>query len=475
MPAFLFGAVLAAAGCNDAPPVFLLTIDALRADHLSTYGYERATDPNIRAIAEDGVVFTRAFTTAPKTTPAYASMFTGLYPHKHGLRMLGQELAEENLTLAEMLSAEGYDTGGFVSSTVMLGRLSALDQGFLTWDDYMPHREANRANFERRADATADAVLAWLDRPSSPRFLFVHFIDPHGPYHPPGVFRRRFANRAGRSPAHSMRLRAEDVPAFQRLADARTLGDYIDAYDGEIAYADAALGRILDRLRALGLYDDALVIVTADHGESLGEDGFYFRHGKTLREVSTRIPLIIKPPGGRRPGVSRFWHDAVSLVDVLPTVADFAGLSGRTAGRDGVSLRAVLEGRARRGERVVFSQREGAAGLRRAAHGRSGTYLREGCADSQPPGACRAEFVPARATSPGPRGRSTPGPRAGLARAVDRFDLAAGSYRRPFSTSWRYRPGDKERVEKIVGEHNASFQTYSRDDRRALESLGYLD
>jgi arylsulfatase len=442
----------------------LLTIDALRADHLSTYGYERKTDPSIASVAEESVVFTRAFTTVPKTSPAYASMFTGLYPQRNGLRMLGQELAEENVTLAEILRDRGYATAGFVSSTVMIARLSGLDQGFDIWDDHMPDRELGRTNYERRAAATAARTTVWAADANPPFFLFVHLIDPHGPYHPPGVFRRRFVGGPEKL------LADDEIPAFQRLPGARTLADYTNAYDGEIAYADAALGDIVAVLKKRGLYDRALIVITADHGESLGEDGYYFRHGKTLREVSTRIPLIVKPPGGRGAGVAKFWHDPVSLIDILPTVADYAAVSGRGRDRlDGESLRPVLEGKARIRDRVVFSQREGRGRLRRAAHGRYGSYLHAPCG---PEDHCEPAFEPAGNTAD--RAVRTDR-RARLAAALAEFDAASRDVKPGFRVRWRYRPGDETFIERFATTHNARWKMRRSDDVDALRSLGYID
>lgn len=460
-----FSLLTSLAACRpEATPVVLLTVDALRADHLSTYGYDRRTDPTIASVAEESIVFTRAFTTVPKTSPAYASMFTGLYPHRNGLRMLGQELAEENLTLAEMLRDEGYATAGFVSSTVMVARLSGLDQGFDLWDDQMPDRELGRTNFERRSAETSDRTKAWSANAPLPFFLFVHLIDPHGPYHPPGVFRRRFVGGPDK-------LLAEDeIPRFQRLPGARTLADYTNAYDGEIAYADAGLGEIISVLEERGLYDRALILITADHGESLGEDGYYFRHGKTLREVSTRIPLIVKPPGGRAAGVVKFWHDPVSLVDIAPTVADYVGVGGGGSSRfDGESLRPVLEGKARPRDRVVFSQREGRGRMRRAAHGRYGSYLHAPCEIDD---GCSPAFEPATGAADGAVRTER---RAHLAEELAKFDEQNRDFERDFRVRWRYRPGDEAFIERFVSSHNEGWRRRRSDDVQALRSLGYID
>jgi arylsulfatase len=458
------------AGCQREPtPVIILTIDTLRPDHLSTYGYGRETDPGIAAVAADGVVFTRAFTTVPKTSPAFASMFTGLYPHRHGLRMLGQELAEPNSTLAEQLTARGFDSAGFVSSTIMLARLSQLDQGFEVWDDFLPEREPGRVNHERPAGATGARALAWLRDASAPFFLFVHFIDPHGPYRPPRGFRQRYLGGDGKV------LSADEIPEFQRLPGARTLADYVGAYDGEIAYADASLRAIVDQLRRRGIYDRALLIVTSDHGESFGEDGYYFRHGKTLEESSTRIPLIIKPPGGRRPGVSKFAHEPVSLIDIVPTVMDYiAGeRTVNASAYDGMSLRPILEGRADNEARIVFSQREGRGRIRQAAHGRYQSYLDPPCGMERGGSGCGSRLAGAEGAVKRGDGENVRSRR--LAAALAAFDVQRRGFVREFPVRWRYRTGDEAFVESFIAKHNRRWHDRVDGDLQALRSLGYLD
>jgi arylsulfatase A-like enzyme len=443
--------------CSRPTPIVVIAVDTLRADHLSVYGYPRDTSPEIAGLAADAIVFTRAFTTAPKTSPAFASMFTGLYPFRHGLERLGQALAEENVTAAELLAARGYRTAAFVSSTVMIDRLSDLGQGFAVWDDLVPQREANRDNFERTADATVAATLEWLRGSAHARrsfFLLTHLIDPHGPYSPPGGFRRRFQRGGGR------RLEQSKVPAFQRLPDAHTVGDYVDAYDAEILFADTEIGRLLADLRERGIYDEALIVLTADHGESFGSDGVYFRHGPTLAEATTRIPLIVKPPGNPRGAGPRFRDDVVSLVDLLPTLLDYAG-TPVPDDLDGRSLRPLIESDASFSGRVVFSSRRSGGSMRLAAHGPR-TTLR----DSVP----RERIETSRALG-GSRADATEWHL--LDEALDEQARKIIDHRLPFDVDWRYRPTDKEFVREFVAEHNARAAT--AEDLRALRRLGYIE
>ncbi len=457
-------------GVGTRPSVILVTVDTLRADHLPVYGYNQQTAPAISAMAEGAIVFEKAFTTAPKTAPAYASMFTGMYPFRHGLRLLGQELHRDNVTLAERMTAAGYHSAGFVSSTVMIDRLSRLGQGFAVWDDRMPRRELNRDNYQRRAEQTIDAVLEWLPDDGKPFFLFIHLIDPHGPYRPPAAFRGSF------EPRHRRKLQADEVPGFQRIPGAECLGDYIAGYDGEIAYADSQIARLFGRLFEEGLYDDSLVIVTADHGESFGEDGYFFRHGKTLHESSIHVPLVIKPPGGRTAGATPRSAAIVSLTDVAPTILDYAGLAP-LENADGISLRAAVEGRALVEERAVFSERWLPGRRSWAIHASAMSLRAENCGEVGSAGieTCTETYM----------GRTDTGERVVIERegaggdrlraSLNRFIKQAATYESPFEVLWRYRPRDKEFVRRFIAQHNLQARHYEAPDSDALEALGYLE
>lgn len=360
-------------------PVILLTVDTLRADHLPFYGYQRATAPHLAELAKESVVFERAFTPRGKTSPAYASMLTGTYPYRNGVTKLGMRLPGVRKTLAELLSQQDYRTAAFVSSTVMKNTYSNFAQGFEVYNEKLPTNEHDRAIFERKADRTAQVVLEWLaesaqspDRDKAP-FVFVHWIDPHGPYMAP--------ERAGtvfKDGPRTHELTERDVPKFQAHEGFRFLGEYVDAYDTEIAFVDEAIGDVIAELKARKLYDGALIIFTADHGEALGENDVYFRHGWRLHDADTRVPLLIKPPGGRDGKVAAHWSGAVSLVDVLPTVMDYVGAP---AGQklDGISLKPIVDGRGGDEDRAVFSDR-GPGNVRHlAAHHAKGSLLATKC------------------------------------------------------------------------------------------------
>ncbi len=248
------------AGINGIRNVLLVSIDTCRADHLGCYGYKRPTTPNIDAVAQDGTIFKMALTPVPVTTPAHSSMFTGTYPPTHGVRLNTYDrLADSNVTLAKLLRDAGYQTAAFVGGFPLDSRFG-LNQGFDTYDGRFTEKNLSK----RAAEDVSRPALAWLeDHGKQPFFLFLHYYDAHYPYEP-------------------------------HPADTAPYAD--DPYAGEIAYIDHCIGRVLDRLRARGLYDNTLVIITGDHGEGLGEHG-ETAHGFFIYQSTLRVPLVIRAPG----------------------------------------------------------------------------------------------------------------------------------------------------------------------------------
>jgi membrane-anchored protein YejM (alkaline phosphatase superfamily) len=327
------------AGCGaPRPPVIWIVVDTLRADHLEWYGYHRSTAPEWKALIDRGTLFEAASTPQPETSPAVASLLTGLYPPRHGVRALYQKLHGDNLTAAEILAEVGYDTAAFVSSFVMIDDFTNFAQGFSVYDDFVTERELSAYNFERRAADTLRLAREWVaSRPrSDPYFLFVHLIDPHGPYDPPGAWADRF---------HSTETRPVPgkIAKYQRLPGVSDFATYRDRYDAEIAYLSSELGAFFTQLATSGELDRALVILTADHGESLGERERYFRHGDNVYQENLHIPLVILLPGSiKNPRAARR-PEAVSLVDLLPTTLEVARVKPGQA-LDGRSLLPLLRG-----------------------------------------------------------------------------------------------------------------------------------
>ena len=305
------------------PDVVIVTWDTVRADHVGPAAAPndryaesapsatgQSPTPHLDALAREGVAFVEARTPVPITLPAHASLLTGLYPHHHGARDNGQfRVSESAPALAEHFRTAGYDTGAFVSSAV-LARGFGLDRGFEIYDDTLTARVGNRTVASRRADQTVSAAIDWIGTlpPQRPAFLWVHLFAPHRPWRAPPAFADRF-----------------------------------DPYRAEIAFADAETGRLLAALSAAGRLQRAVVVVTSDHGEGLGEHGegthSYFAYDSTLR-----IPLVLwagtasglaVAPGARVSGPA-------ALVDVAPTLAAAAGIEPFAA--DGRSLADALRG-----------------------------------------------------------------------------------------------------------------------------------
>jgi arylsulfatase A-like enzyme/Tfp pilus assembly protein PilF len=302
---------------DSRPGLLLITLDTTRADHLGCYGDREAATPRLDRLAAEGAVAENAIATVPLTLPSHASILTSLYPPRHGVRDNGDfRLPERETTLAEFLKARGYRTAAVVASAV-LSATQGLDQGFDIYDE--PRAKAGWAavggagvlyepRVERSATEVTDAALAAIDRIGrGPFFLWVHYFDPHVEYVPPSPWRERFAARP---------------------------------YDGEIAYMDAEIGRLLDALDRRGRLSRAVVAVIGDHGEGLGGHGER-THGLLLYRETLRVPLIVRYPGSVRSGARL--GGAVSGVDLAPTLLDLMGLPGMP-GVQGKSFAAALRG-----------------------------------------------------------------------------------------------------------------------------------
>lgn len=305
------------------PNVLIVTIDTLRADHVGAYGRTQARTPHLDRLAAEGIRCTDAIASAPITMPSHASLLTGLYPPAHGVHDNGTAaLPRDVVTLAERLSAAGYSTHAFVSA-VVLSKLYGLDDGFKTYDDDLWSEDAPRLFMirERPARRTTDRFLDWFaswrdgkeagaaaTRERAPFFAWVHYFDPHQP----------------------LEAAAEDREGAAT------------PYDAEITAADRGVGRVLDALRTAGVLDDTIVIITADHGESLGEHD-EATHAVFVYDATVRVPLIVRYPAAfPQP---RVYEGPVRHVDVVPTLLGLIGLPG--AGEtQGVDLAAPWQGRA---------------------------------------------------------------------------------------------------------------------------------
>jgi arylsulfatase A-like enzyme len=338
----LAGILLAAcAPAGPAPAVVLVTCDTLRADHLGCYGFGRPTSPALDALAGEARLYEAAWSTTSLTGPALSALLTGRPPETLGLQDNRNVLAAEAETLAERCTAAGIDTAAIVSNWVLRRRPELPDagvqQGFAHFDDTMESVEISRDLHERLAPATTDAALAWLaarDR-DEPFFLWIHYQDPHGPYTPPDDCLAPFERPPTDEP--ELRLGRDqrgngDLPAYQALGDERRPDAYRQRYEGEIRFFDRELGRLLDGLRSAGWLERVTLAFTADHGESLGERGYWFSHGQHLHREVVRVPLLLRAPGP--PAPARI--DApVSHLDLFPTLLRALDLDpGPSIGRD---------------------------------------------------------------------------------------------------------------------------------------------
>jgi arylsulfatase A-like enzyme/Tfp pilus assembly protein PilF len=333
VPALVSATVLAAAlagwSCgpaslprDPAANVLIITLDTTRADRIGAYGYEPIETPHLDRLAAEGVLFENAVSSIPLTLPAHSSLMTGLHPPRHGVRDNGGYfLDDRHTTLAERLGPSGRRTYAAVGAFV-LHHLWGLNQGFEVYDDEFAKSGAKSHELlrvQRVGSQVTDRALEWLEQHrDEPFFAWLHFYDPHHPYEPPGEYGERYA---------------------------------AEPYDGEIAYTDHQVGRVLDYLRESGRYDSTLIIVAGDHGEGLG-DHHEPDHGIFLYESTVRIPLIVRAPHETYRGTVA---GVVRDVDVMPTVLDYLDLEAEP-GIQGTSLLGLMAGRPENEPRYAYSE-----------------------------------------------------------------------------------------------------------------------
>jgi len=308
---------------KQVPNVFLITIDTLRADHVHCYGYKDIKTPAIDSLAHEGIRFTEAFTPSPITNTSHTTILTGLLPSSHGVTDFAVPLLPSHATWAELLRTHGYHTAAFIGAVILDSHSLApgLDRGFDYYDNFPEHwpTRVHWGRVERRGMTVMNHAEKWLTaHPAGPHFVWVHLYDPHDPYEPP--------------------------PPYSQIYK-----DHL--YDGEIAYADSALGNFLRYLKLHKWYENAIIVVVGDHGEGLGEHG-EDTHGIFLYDSTTHVPLIVKLPDERDAG--RVVSAQVRTTDILPTVLDLLAIPG-PAKLDGESLRPLFTEK-NSGDRVAFGE-----------------------------------------------------------------------------------------------------------------------
>ncbi len=311
-------------GRSKRPHVIFITVDTLRADHLGCYGYAHPTSPSIDRFASGARLFENCLSHAPVTSSSLASLLSGFLPHETRV-FANSPLPQQVRLLPEILSPEGYATVGIVSNYVLRKKKGWFEK-FDVYDDDMDSAESIRTTPERIAVDTTDRAIELLRRHSEdPLFLWVHYQDPHGPYTPPDRYGELFAGTTGQSRTLNVNESVSGyggIPSYQALGEQREFDHYVSQYDGEIRYLDDNLDRLFSELVRLDIYDDSLIVFTADHGEGMGEHDYYFAHGENLGNGLTHVPLIIKTPHSIKTPRSSPGRETefVQHLDVVPTI-----------------------------------------------------------------------------------------------------------------------------------------------------------
>ena len=321
--------------CN----VLLITIDALRADHLGCYGYRLETSPTIDRLAKEGIRFTDCTVQWPKTTQSMASMLTGMYPKTSGIRAFGSRLSSSFNVLSEVFRENGYRTGAVVAN-FNIGKKFGFDQGFdrfveswqEAWKKYAPGKafENRRGKVKMFTNATivTDQAVKWLidtRESKKPFFLWLHYMDPHGPYIPPRAYEKYFVD------AHeSEQIVLSKLPKYQLYKDRENgqavtdIGFYRTMYDREIRYLDDELARLFEKVKQLEGSRKTVIVFAADHGESLGEHDYYLEHGKFSYQPCAHIPLIIIKVGVL--AQAKTIKEPVGLIDMPVTLLELVDI-----------------------------------------------------------------------------------------------------------------------------------------------------
>lgn len=352
-------AMASVVGCSAPAPevqpvrnVVLITVDTLRADFLGCYGGPAGLSPRIDRLAARGTRFEHALVQWPKTSPSVASLLTSTYGTTNGMmRVCGQRLPAHLDVLTMQLDRAGFDTAALVTNR-FLGADYGFDRGF---DEFTEVWETGRHD----ADRVTELAIPWLDRLEPPFFLWLHYLDPHTPYTPPPEFETDTPMRPVAGGDRKLVLTDGDedmgvVPKHAQLPIPPRLSSYVARYEGEIRFLDFQVGRLLDALHERALEESTMVILTADHGESLGDHDYYFEHGRLPYDACLRVPLVIRVPwseGNPVPVVAA----PVALLNLAPTILEAVGLPvGDQA--QGVSMWPLLAGRPQQLPDHVFAE-----------------------------------------------------------------------------------------------------------------------
>jgi arylsulfatase A-like enzyme len=330
---------LSLGGCSgkrkkEKPNVLLISLDTVRRDHCSAFGYDLDTTPNLTQLAKQGTLFDLAYAPSSTTAPSHATMFTSLYPISHGVVKNGVGLSDTYETLAEIFKAQGYQTAAVVSSFVLHSKFG-FAQGFSHFDDDFLSSERKtdikewegqeiEGAFDRRGNYVTERAIHWLGNErngTEPFFMFVHYFDAHNPYDPVEPFRSAFA---------------------PKNPSAGAVEKAIGRYDAQIAFVDECMGKLLAEMDRTGLKNNTLIIVVSDHGEGLMQHGFMY-HGVHIYEEAVRVPVIFRFPGRIEKGM--VLTGPVGLVDLAPTILSLADIDVLNSAFQGQNLAPALYGR----------------------------------------------------------------------------------------------------------------------------------
>ncbi len=328
------------------PNILMISMDTVRRDHCSSYGYQQSTTPNLDAFCKQGTIFDQAYAPTSTTGPSHATMFTSLYPIAHHVKKNGLKLSENHITIAEILKSQGYQTSAIIGSFVLSARFG-YSQGFSFFDESFElqgskHRvkswEGNKIDgaFCRRGNYVTNNAISWLKNkcdPDEPFFLFAHYFDPHNPYDPHEPFLSKF---------------------YPSKKNPNELEETIGKYDGEIAFIDYEIGKLLNVIKQMGLEEETLVIITSDHGEGLMEHNRMY-HGVNIYEEAVRVPLLMRWPNVIKRG--RIINNPVSLIDLTPTILDLIGINPDNWPFQGKSLVLRLQGESGSYENPIYLYR----------------------------------------------------------------------------------------------------------------------
>jgi arylsulfatase A-like enzyme len=325
--------------------VIVISLDTTRPDHFGCYGNTWIRTPRMDALAKESILFTKCISVVPTTLASHTSLFTGKYPHTHGVPRNGFTVNDENVMLPEVLKASGFHTAGFPAALPLFSRFD-FPQGFDHYSDRF------RKPGSRPAKVVTDRVLQYLDRTEVPSrlFLFAHYFDPHLPYAPPAKYVRMYDPEDARVMPHPQTQLAyrRETPGLQTPIS-RRMGY---RYAGEITYMDEHLGRLIDGLRDRGILDEAILVIVSDHGENHWEHPSYFDHGFTLYDTTTRLVCMVRLPNGLHGGTRV--DDLVSNIDIMPTILSFLGLKAPQEVEG--QIIDLVQGAGRSSRRACFSE-----------------------------------------------------------------------------------------------------------------------